>query len=79
MHSTHTSDKLFISYDSKFHDCEALKNTILSLEKIVVFSENDDMTIVVSLNNDATAITSSYGFFYEHGRCYTFRWALIIG
>ena len=35
--------------------------------------QGQHMTIVAILNNDAQGLYNKPNYFYEHGRCYTFR------
>ena len=54
-----------------------LKANIVELQNLYNVTHNDQvsrhMSIVASLNNDAKALSNNVNYFYEHGRCYTFR------
>jgi len=53
------------------------KARILELQNLYNYTHNDKqgehMSIVASLNNDVQALYYSVNYFYEQGRCYTFR------
>jgi hypothetical protein len=54
-----------------------LKANIVELQNLYNVTHNDQMnrhmSIVASLNNNAKALSNTVNYFYEHGRCYTFR------
>merc|ERR1712013_96364 len=52
------------------------KAKIVELHNLYNFTHNEQghhMSIVASLNKDAKALENSVNYFYEHGRCYTFK------
>jgi len=57
------------TYDAHIiHIYESIEREFLPIER-----EHASTTIVGFLNQNSSALAHEYGYYYEHGRCYTFR------